>query len=640
MKYCAECGAEIPEGQSTCPTCGAKPVAVADVAAAHINLMKLRAERDPANQALRAELADLYAKHGLVGDALAEYQKIMQADPKNYAIQIRIAQILYNFEDLAKAEAAFRAALHLNPKDRAPVLGLFRIYYIQNKLDEAIALGEKLVAAEPGNAEYRVMLKNLYEKKGDPAKVFQELAALDAITPNNEQVIRNLARHHRDHGEWEKSAQYYNRLVSLGYDDPGLGTQLGLQYYDQQKLDQAAELFEGLLNRGDLDPESSVTVRIHLALLQAGKGDIAVAKKLAADLVSSQSPPVTAGLHKKLAQLFFTIGRHDLEHHRGSTAMAELEKAVLYDPANAAYREFLENVKQSTAATRSKTVRRTLTIAAAAAGLALLAFIGWTVTRNRILLRLEPGVQVAVTVDDQPIPSHWTRPGVLASPVLWIGTHRVKIERPGFEPWHAEARIGLARSCVLDVTMTPIFYSLRVASQPESAAVTIDGQAIGKAPVRIDRLLAVPHQIELAYPNYATWRSNLNVDRRDSIDLGVIALKNLSGSWTGKAGVDAYTYAATFTMTIAQSDSTLTIKYYHQPVEGRVYRGELRGYVSRGRFQAEGMVNYSEPGIIAVSRRKVRVVLQGRLADDWSRIEGTHFAEGLGDHDWQAVRRP
>ncbi len=640
MKYCAKCGTEIPEDQTVCPACGAKLVELPDEASAHINLMKVRVEREPANNTLRTELAELYIKHGLVGDALAEYQKVLKADPKNYAVQIRVAQILYDFEDLTKAETAFRAALHLNPKDRAPVLGLFRIYYLQNKTDEAIALGEKLVAAEPGNAEYRVMLKNLYEKKGDREKVFSELVVLEAIAPGNEQVIRDLAHYYRDRGDWEKAGQYYNKIIGLGHDEPELGSLLGMHYFDQQQYDRAMELFDGLLNRGGLSPESSAAVRIHLALIHAGKGDLAIVEKLTADLISSGKPQAAAGLYKKLAQLFFTIGQHDIKHHRTAAAVTNLEQAVLYDPANASYRELLESLKSNTAATRSRTIRLALTIAAAVVGLVVIVFIGWTVTHNRILLRLEPGAQVAVAVDEKPIPSYWIKPGVLASPVLGIGAHQVKIERPGFEPWQGMARIGLARRAVLDVIMVPIYYSMSVASLPESAVVTIDGQEVGVTPVRIDRLLAVPHSIELAVPNYARWHSTLNVDRPDSIDLGVITMKNLSGAWTGKVGVDAYTYNASFTMTVTQKDSTVKVVYFHQPVEGCIYRGELQGDIASGRFRAEGTVNYSEPGILSLSRKKMKIVIQGKLADDWSRIEGTHFADGLGDHDWWAVRRP
>ena len=103
---------------------------------------------------------------------------------------------------------------------------------------------------------------------------------------------------------------------------------------------------------------------------------------------------------------------------------------------------------------------------------------------------------------------------------------------------------------------------------------------------------------------------------------------------------DAYTYNASFTMTITQKDSAVKIAYYHQPIEGHIYRGELRGYISNGGFYAEGLVNYSEPNVFYTSRKKMKIVMQGKLTDDWSRFEGTHFADGLGEHSWWATRRP
>lgn len=640
MKYCAKCPAEIPEGHTVCPACGAKPVTVPDVTAAHINLMKLRVERDSANVKLRTELAELYFKNGLIGDALAEYKKIAESEPGNYHAHLRCAQILFDFKHLDQAAAAFRSALHINPKDPVSLLGLFRIFYLQHKTDEAIALGEKLIAAEPANVEYHLMLKNLYQQKGDEVKTMQILNKLEAIVPNNEQVIRDLIHHYRKSGEWEKARSYYDRLIGIGQDDVEFGCQLGRFYEEQKRLDEAIKIFEELLNRGGLPPGTGTEIRLDLALIHAGRGDLKTAQKLTADILSPPPAAADSASNKKFAQLLAFLGRQEMEKKHPKPALDHLKKAVYYDPVNPSYQDLLTRLEKESTASRRRLLHRTLQAVSALILTAALVFFGWNATHNRIYLQLEPNAQVTVTVDGKMMPTNWVKPDILASPVLTMGQYRVAIERPGFEPWQGTAVIGFARRGFLAVTMKPIFFSLRAASVPESATVTIDGQIVGQTPVHVDRLLAVPHEIEISAPFYAVWRSRLNVERPDSIDLGVIKLKNLSGTWSGKIGSDAYTYNASFTMTVSQQESTLKITYYHQPIESRVYRGEFGGVIRNGRFHAEGNVNYSEVDVFFLSRKKKRIVFEGALSDDWSRIEGKHFADGLGDHTWWAVRQP
>ncbi len=602
--------------------------------------MKLRVERDPANAKLRTELAELYFKNGLIGDALAEYKKIAEFEPANYHAHLRYAQILFDFKHLDQAAAAFRSALHINPKDPVPLVGLFRIFYLQHKTDEAIALGEKLIAAEPANVEYHIMLKNLYQQKGDEAKTVQILNKLETIVPNNEQVIRDLMHHYWQGGEWEKARSYYERLIKIGQDDAEFGCQLGQFYQEQKRLEEAAEIFEGLLNRGGLPPEIGTEIRLDLALIHAGRGDLKTAQKLTTDILSAPPTAADSTWNKKFAQLLAFLGRQEMEHKHRLLAIDHLKKAVFYDPANPSYQDLLTRVEKESTASRRRLLHRTLQAVLAIIMIAVIVFFGWKATHNRIYLQLEPNAQVNVMVDGKTITAHWIKPDILASPVLTMGQHRVAIERPGFEPWQGTVRIGFGRRGFLAVTMKPIFFSLRVAAVPESATVTIDGQIVGQTPVHIARLLAVPHVIEISAPFYAVWRSRLNVDRSDSIDLGVIMLKNLSGTWTGKIGSDAYTYNASFTMTVSQQETTLKIVYYHQPIEGKVYRGEFNGFIRNGRLHAEGNVNYSEVEVFFLSRKKKKIVLDGALTDDWSRIEGTHFADGLGEHLWWAARQP
>jgi hypothetical protein len=228
--------------------------------------------------------------------------------------------------------------------------------------------------------------------------------------------------------------------------------------------------------------------------------------------------------------------------------------------------------------------------------------------------------------------------GSLISPVLPIGKHRIVAESEGYEKWIGLASIGLAKSARLSVKLVPAYYALRLSSLPESSCVMIDDRMAGTTPFVNDRVLARRHTFAIVRENYAQWCTTFTAVKNDSIDLGTVTLKNLDGEWRGKIGDDAYTYNADFRMTVKQKGAVLAIKYIHQPIEGQTYSGEIKGKISNGELIAQGDLVYKFYYIFYWKKLKMKIVLKGKISDDWNRIEGKSQVEGLGDQDWWAER--
>jgi len=68
------------------------------------------------------------------------------------------------------------------------------------------------------------------------------------------------------------------------------------------------------------------------------------------------------------------------------------------------------------------------------------------------------------------------------------------------------------------------------------------------------------------------------------------------------------------------------------------YKGEINGIISNNDFLADGYINCREHNVFYWTTTKKRVILRGKISDDWERIEGKHYAEGLGEKDWWAKR--
>ncbi len=640
MANCPECGKAIPEGQNKCPSCGIRTMNLGVKVEAHINLLKKKIEKEPSNTKLHIDLGKLYQKHGFLHKALSEYEKTVNIDANNFDAQISSARFYLKFKELSKAERAFRAALHIDPKSAESLIGLFRTYYLQNRITEAIVLGEKIVQSKPKNVEFHVLLKNLYNRKGDKEKALIVLHKLEALTPNNKQVIKEVALHYKKDNNMKKVIEYYNKMLDIEVEDLDLGLQIGKYYYDNHEYDKVIEHLNGLFKKDSITPKMDAMIRTYLALAHFNKGNIPDAKNLVDKMLPPNAQHMDKVTQKKLASLFFKIGQNDLQGNRMKEAITFFEKAVSYDKETIEYSKMLDKIKNEVVLSNKKISKKTSVIALSAIGACVLIVLVWILTHNKLIMQIEPAEDIAVLIDGKPVKTQVKKSGTLLSPVLLIGKHDIVIEKAGYEKWQGSVNIGIGRRTKLVVELVPIYYFLQLTSVPKRAFVMIDGQFVGKTPFTSNQILACPHVIEIEHDGHATWRDTLTVTENDSVDLGVISLKNLAGKWHGKIGTDSYAYNAAFNMTIKQTNADLTVKYYHQIRENCLYTGKIKGQIKKGEFYAEGDVTYKYLKVFYLAQTKKKIVMRGKISDNWERIEGKYSVEGTAEQDWWANLKP
>ncbi len=639
MVNCPQCGKPIPEGQGKCLSCGIRPRELSVVAVAHINLLKKKIEKEPSNAQLYLDLGAVYEKNGLLREAQSEFEKAIAIDANDFDTQAKLAQIYLGFKDFANAENAFRAALHINPKSTESLIGLFRAHYLQGKTDEAIVLGEKITQAKPDNVEFHMLLKNLYARKGDKEKAFAQLETLATLTPTNEQVIKEMAAYCREKNDMAKVVDCYNRLLELKVIDVGLGYEIGKHYYGKGEYDKAIEHLNGLLKQGDIAPGMVASIRTRVALACWNKGDFPGAENIVDGIQPTAAVQMDRDAQHDLAALLFKVAQNALKDHRTSQAITCLERAVSYEPAAAEYGQLLDKTRNEASASNKAAMKKVMIIAGAAIPAIIVVVLAWVLTRNRIIIQIEPAEHVVIFIDGKPAPTRVARPGVILSPVLLMGRHNVVVDKVGFQKWQGSTSIGLGRPARLAVKLTPALISLRVQSVPENANVTIDGKPAGVTPFASDQIMACPHTIELTSEGHAPWRANLTVNQQESIDLGVIRLKNLASRWSGQVVTDVYARDTTFVMTIKQTGAKLTVNYFYRPNKDASYSGKLPGKIAKGVFSATGSVSYKYLNVFYWKTIKRNVLVRGKISDDWDRIEGTHQVEELGECAWWVSRQ-
>ena len=112
------------------------------------------------------------------------------AEPAVQAKQSELdsANKLFEAGKFAEAGKIYSKIVAKNPKDHSATLQLGRIALLSNKLDDAQKLLEKAIALEPGDADAKVMLAEVFYRRDDFQKAVTALRGLDL---SNNKLIRD-----------------------------------------------------------------------------------------------------------------------------------------------------------------------------------------------------------------------------------------------------------------------------------------------------------------------------------------------------------------------------------------------------------------------------------------------------------------
>jgi tetratricopeptide (TPR) repeat protein len=157
--------------------------------------------------------------------------------------------------DRESAKARFQAAMEMDPELAAAYTGLASLNLEDGNYDEALAIADRLLALDPGNAEGLGIRYEAYRRMGDEAAANAALDELQAADPERivdayyqqgillfndgaaqeavaafERVLSADPEHARAHyqlgraylsaGEYEKAKQYLQRFIEMAPEDP------------------------------------------------------------------------------------------------------------------------------------------------------------------------------------------------------------------------------------------------------------------------------------------------------------------------------------------------------------------------------------------------------------------------------------
>jgi tetratricopeptide (TPR) repeat protein len=276
--------------------------------------------------------------------AIEEYKLALDADPASPQLNNALAELYFRAGRVREAESTARQLLQSAPDDIDAHKLLGRIYLRAlsegqnapssaspsgNVLDRAIAEFEKIVALQPKSVENHMFLGQLFTVKHDQKKAEEQFKIAQAIEPDSEEVVLNLARLYAESGDMKNAAKVIE-AVSPADRTAKMEDTLGAAYEQLKRTKEAIAAYQ----RADaLEPGDMRTIdALAQALLNDNQLDAAL--KQYRELVKDD--PENIGALVRISEILRRQGKYE-------DALVVVRKARAKDPNNleAGYNEGL-----------------------------------------------------------------------------------------------------------------------------------------------------------------------------------------------------------------------------------------------------------------------------------------------------------
>ncbi len=200
------------------------------------------------------KLGDLYAQQGFVADAKSIYAAVAGraagAGKTDEAIAIYEKVVKLDREDHEAREALSRLYRQSGNLDASleQLNESADVRIEKGQLEAAVAVLNEALGLRPGDGRSVVSLVEVFKKQGRPDKAIALLESELAEAPENIQFLNILGNIHFEAGETKRAEEIFSRIVTAHPLNVNARIKLGRIQILKDKLDQAYELFEPLIN--------------------------------------------------------------------------------------------------------------------------------------------------------------------------------------------------------------------------------------------------------------------------------------------------------------------------------------------------------------------------------------------------------
>lgn len=299
---------------------------------------------DPQNEAAMASLADLQVAQGLLMEAKAQYQTLVElynkSGQKKRATEVfkKLAEI-----DPADLKVRYKYAEFLDRQGQAAeaiaeYVGIADEFINNGQVSEAILIMEKGLRIDSFNRALRCKLAQASILQGDYAKAVQLLNEIRGKYPQDKEILSRLGEAYMGAGNLGEAESVFSRLAELEPDDPEHASRRAELAVGQGDHDRALELLNPVVDN----------------FVDHGEGDKAAAllqKVLSKEPHHIKTLVKLAEIHTVLKQEQARLSAYDQlceaysQHGNYEKAVHVAEQLVELDPENSQHKDRLRFLK-------------------------------------------------------------------------------------------------------------------------------------------------------------------------------------------------------------------------------------------------------------------------------------------------------
>jgi tetratricopeptide (TPR) repeat protein len=193
---------------------------------------------NPNNDVAFAKLGEIYDANGNEAKALSNYEKALAIDPEYSALYLPVANAYADANNFAKAEAYLAKAEAAGDSSEVRFTRV-DILARQNKTDEAIALLDRIINAEPQNGEAYYRRAAFYDKMNQPDKAVAGYKEAIRVDPLQSQAWFDLGVLYYNRGDYTNAQKAYQEVVRIDGTNGRAHANLASTFRQQEKYPEA-----------------------------------------------------------------------------------------------------------------------------------------------------------------------------------------------------------------------------------------------------------------------------------------------------------------------------------------------------------------------------------------------------------------
>jgi len=200
------------------------------------------------------KLGDLYGQQGFMADAKNVYltiaARLVEAKKTTEALPIFEKIIKLDREDLDTRKTLAGLLRDVGNLDAAmeQLNNIAEIRAERGQFDAAVEVLNEALALKPGDSKSLVNLVEIHKRQNQAGKAIEILERQLESTPDNVQFLNILGNIHFEAGDSKRAEEIFTRIVTGHPLNVNARIKLGRIQILKDKLDQAYELFEPLIN--------------------------------------------------------------------------------------------------------------------------------------------------------------------------------------------------------------------------------------------------------------------------------------------------------------------------------------------------------------------------------------------------------